>query len=133
MKHKTAALLTLHALLAVYSACGICSKMAAGEAFLSWRFCLFYGLEILLLGVYAVGWQQIIKRLALTTAFANKAVTVVWGLLWGSLLFGERVTLGKLAGALLIMAGVVLFVFADRGPSAQDGAAVPQEKPGARL
>ena len=62
-----------------------------------------------LLGLYALGWQQVIKRLPLTTAFANKAVTVVWGLVWGALLFAEPITPGKLAGCGLIVAGVVLY------------------------
>ena len=68
---------------------------------------------ILLLGVYAIAWQQIIKVLPLTTAFANKAVTVVWGLIWGMLFFGERLTAGKLIGALLVIVGVALFGMAE--------------------
>ena len=67
----------------------------------------------MILAVYALGWQQIIKRLPLTTAFANKAVTVVWGIVCGALFFGEAITPGKLAGAALIIGGVVLFVKAD--------------------
>jgi len=93
---------------------GICSKKAAGEAFLSLPFCLYYGGVILLLVVYAIGWQQIIKRLPLTTAFANKAVTVIWGIIWGAVFFQEPVTIGKVIGALMIIAGVVLFAYADK-------------------
>ena len=80
---------------------------------MSVRFCLYYGTVILLLGVYAIGWQQVIKRIPLTTAFANKAVTVVWGLVWGALFFHEAVTPGKLLGAVLVIAGVILFERAD--------------------
>ena len=80
---------------------------------MSVRFCLYYGTVILLLGVYAIGWQQVIKRIPLTTAFANKAVTVVWGLVWGALFFHEAVTPGKLLGAALVIAGVILFERAD--------------------
>ena len=50
----------------------------------------------------------------LTLAFANKAVTTVWGLVWGLLFFQERVTVGKLAGIALIVAGVVVFSTADK-------------------
>ena len=57
---------------------------------------------------------KIIKRLPLTTAFANKAITVVWGIVWGALFFDETITPGKLLGAALIIGGVVLFVKADR-------------------
>lgn len=106
-------LLALHLLLAVYSFSGYFSKKAAAEPFLSLPFLLLYGGMLAILVVYALGWQQIIKRLPLTTAFANKAVTVVWGIVWGALFFGEAVTAGKLAGAALIIAGVALFVRAD--------------------
>lgn len=106
-------LVLLHIMLMIYSMSGICSKMAAKEAFLSIPFCLYYGCIILLLGFYAIGWQQIIKRLPLTTAFANKAVTVVWGLVWGILFFHESVTVGKIAGIILVIIGVVIFAKAD--------------------
>lgn len=111
MKNKS--LVLLHLLLMLYSTSGILSKLAAGEAFLSVRFCLYYGGIIALLGIYAIGWQQIIKRMDLTTAFANKAVTVVWGIVWGTLFFREQITFGKILGAVLVIAGVVLFVQAD--------------------
>ena len=104
----------LHLLLMVYSMSGICSKKAAGTEFLSIEFCFYYGLIIVLLGLYAIGWQQIIKRLPLTTAFANKAVTVVWGLIWGLLFFGETITIGKAIGVLLVIVGIVTYVYSDR-------------------
>lgn len=104
----------LHLLLMVYSMSGIFSKLAAGQPFLSFRFCLYYGVIIALLGVYAIGWQQIIKRMPLTLAFANKAVTTVWGLVWGLLFFQEQVTAGKLAGIALIVAGIAVFSTADK-------------------
>lgn len=62
-------LFALHMLLMVYSTSGILSKLAAGVDFLSIEFCLYYGGVLLLLGFYAIGWQQILKRLPLTTAF----------------------------------------------------------------
>ena len=60
-----------------------------------------------------VGWQQVIKHLPLTTAYANKAVTVVWGILLGLAVFGEAVTLRQVIGAAIIICGIVLFVRAD--------------------
>lgn len=109
----------LHLLLMVYSLSGICSKMAAGTKFLSLPFCLYYGGVILLLGLYAVGWQQIMKRLPLTTAFANKAVTIVWGIVWGALFFHEAITPGKIIGALIVIAGVVLYVTSDNAEGSE--------------
>jgi len=113
-KEKLKTLFFLHLLLMVYSMSGICGKKAAGAPFLSFEFCLYYGIIILLLGIYAIGWQQIIKRLPLTMAFANKAVTVVWGIIWGAVFFSESVTIGKIIGAVLVVAGVVLYAYADK-------------------
>ena len=105
--------LLLHLLLLVYSLGGICSKLAAQSEFLSPRFFLLYGAVLLDLAVYALVWQQMLKRLPLVTAYANKAVTVLWGLLWGLLFFGEGITAQKLLGAAVIVCGVVLVVKAD--------------------
>ena len=112
-KSERRALIGLHLLLAVYSLSDVCSKTAAGAPFMSFRFLFFYGCVLGLLGVYAIGWQQVIRRLPLTVAFANRAVTVVWGIVWGVLFFREQVSPLRLVGAALIMAGVVLFARAD--------------------
>lgn len=110
---KTRTLLLLHLMLMIYSMSGICSKMAAKQEFLSPQFCLYYGMIIVLLGFYAIGWQQIIKRLPLTTAFANKAVTVVWGIIWGFVFFSEPITVGKVVGALMVISGIIVYALAD--------------------
>ena len=109
--------IALHVMLMVYSMSGICSKMAAGQAFLSLPFLLLYGMVIALLGFYAICWQQILKRIPLTTAFANKAVTVVWGLVWGVLVFHEHITVGKIIGILLVVMGIVVYVLSDKEQS----------------
>lgn len=114
-KQKLKTIFFLHMMLMIYSMSGICSKKAAGVPFLSIQFCFYYGMIILLLVFYAVGWQQIIKRLPLTTAFANKAVTVVWGIIWGFVFFHEAITMNKIVGAVFVIAGVVIYAYADQG------------------
>lgn len=102
--------LLLHALLVFYSVGAIFSKMAAGQPLFSFRFILYYGIVLCNLACYAMFWQQILKRIPLTVAFANKAVTIVWGLIWGFLFFQEAITIGKVLGSLLIIAGVLIVV-----------------------
>ena len=104
----------LHILLFIYSLTGICSKTAAALPWGSPIFIMFYGGMLLALVVYSIGWQQIIKYLPLTFAYANRAVTVVWGLIWGVLIFDETLNAGKLVGAGLVVAGVIVF-FMDSG------------------
>lgn len=101
--------LLLHLLLAVYSLSSVFSKLAASESFLSFKFCMFYGLVIFLLMIYALFWQQVIKRLPLVLAYANKAVTVIWGMIWGAVLFNEGITIKKVIGAVIVIVGIVLF------------------------
>ena len=110
---KAVTLCLLHLMLMVYSLGGIFSKRAAGEAFLSMGFCLNYSAVLFLLVIYAVVWQQSIKRLPLTTAFANKAVTLLWGILWGKIFFDESITVGKIVGVIMVMAGVILYSLAE--------------------
>lgn len=110
----------LHIMLMIYSMSGICSKMAAKEPFLSPKFILFYSLIIVLLGFYAIGWQQIIKRIDLTTAYANKAITTVWGLIWGIAFFQEKITVGKLCGVTLVVIGVIIFAKSDDSNSKEE-------------
>ena len=100
-------------LLMVYSISGILSKLAAKVVFMSIPFILLYLGIVFLLGIYAIFWQQIIKALPLTIAYANKAVSVIWGLVWGILFFHEKLTLGKLIGICLIVTGIILFCKSD--------------------
>lgn len=99
----------LHVLLAIFSLSGICGKLAATFEVMSSGFILCYGGFLFICGIYALCWQQIIKRLSLTVAFANKAITVVWGIIWGYLFFDEAITLQKLIGAAMVMTGIVIY------------------------
>ena len=121
---KLKSLILLNILLLVYSLEGVCSKTAAGESFLSIRFCIFYGLVLVILGIYAICWQQLIKRLPLTLAYANKAVTLVWGMIWGILFFSEKVTLLKAIGVVITIGGVLLYTFFDKDAQAE----IPEDR-----
>ena len=108
-------LLLLHGVLLVLSLSGVASKFASRQEFLSLPFCMFYGVVLLILAFYALAWQQVIKRLPLTFAYANRAITVVWGIVWGVLFFGERVTPLMLIGAIIIIMGIVLYALDGTG------------------
>ena len=109
-KHaRSRVLLALHLLLALYSISGVLSKLASRHPFMSLPFVLCYGGSLAILAVYAIGWQQVIKRMPLIAADANRAVTLIWGIVWGVLFFGEGVTPLKLLGAAIVLSGVVLF------------------------
>ena len=111
--NKTKYFIILHFELLIYSLGCICSKLAGQYDFLSFWFIFFYGLVILNLGVYAIVWQQIIKKLPLNTAYSNKAVTIAWGILWGFLFFQETIKWNMILGAIIVVIGVIIVVRAD--------------------
>ena len=104
----------LHLILLLFALSSLFSKLASGEAPLSFKFILFYGLVLLILFLYAIFWQQIIKKMPIVTAYANKAVTVIWGIVFGSLIFNEAITIKKVVGAVIIIIGVYLVVSSDK-------------------
>lgn len=102
--------LLLNLLLIMYSLSGIFSKIASAKSFLSLEWCFFYGMVILIMGIYALLWQQVLKNIPLNIAYANKAVTLIWGMLWGLLFFNEKISITNIVGAAVVFCGVILMV-----------------------
>jgi multidrug transporter EmrE-like cation transporter len=96
----------LHAYFLLYSCSGIFAKSAAGEELFSVGFNVKYALVLLILLVCALLWQIILRMFPLTVAFANKGVTVIWGVVWGCLFFAESLNPAKLAAIALVLAGI---------------------------
>lgn len=109
MGSKIKYLITVNIMFFIYSFTGVLTKYAAQEEFLSLRFLMFYSGVLALLVIYAISWQQVIRTLPLMVAYANKAVVIIWGLLWGVLFFDEKISAGELIGAFMAGCGVVLF------------------------
>lgn len=103
-------LLFLHAIIFLYSLSSICSKYASGLEFFSFKWMLVYGLQIFILGCYALSWQQVLKRMPLNFAFANKSVTLVWGMIFGVILFDEKLSVLNIVGAVIVLIGVIFMV-----------------------
>ena len=109
----------IQAAVIVYTGSGICSKMASGHKgsinlfghniqALTWTGYFWLFLEVCCLGLYAVLWQQIIKRFDLSIAYCNRAFAVCWSFLWGVLFFGEQVRPLNIVGVLIVLAGIIL-------------------------
>ncbi len=113
--------IVLHIILALFSVSAVFSKLAAQEDTLSLKWILYYCAILFLLFVYAIAWQQIIKKMPIVTAYANKAVTVIWGIIYGMLIFGEEITVTKIAGALIIIFGVYIVVSSDETVLPEEG------------
>jgi len=104
--------LFLHATLLLYSAASVLAKYAAVSLDAQWthQALLFLGLEFLALLLYTLLWQQVLRRMPLSFAYSNKAVSTLWICLFGLFFFGEPLTWGKVLGLLMVLAGVWLVV-----------------------
>jgi len=104
----------VHIMLLILSIGGILSKLASRYEFLSIPFILFYTGSLIVLFVYAVAWQQILKHMPLTVAYANKGMGLIWGMIFGNIFFGEIITLNMIIGAVIVFAGILMVVSDER-------------------
>lgn len=89
----------------IYSCAGIASKLASGYPFFSLPWLLCYGAEILILGIYAILWQQAIQRADISVAYTNREMAIFWSTMWAALLFRETITVQNIIGILIIFFG----------------------------
>lgn len=102
-------ILILQAIIVIYTFSGVFGKLATnGHAFLSGEFLLYVFLDFCVLAVYALLWQQALKRFDLHVAYANRAMATVWGIVWAYIVFGETITVMNIAGTVLILAGTFM-------------------------
>lgn len=93
----------------VYACESVFIKLASRCEFPSLRYVAFIACAVAVLGIYAIAWQQIIKRLPVSEAYMFKGTSLIFVLLISALVFSEGITLTNLAGACLIVGGITLF------------------------
>ena len=98
----------LQAVVIVYTLSSVVAKLATGKELFSFSFFLFYGLEVFILGVYALLWQQMIKKFDLSVAYANRAMALLWSAVWAVILFKETLNGKQLIGILLVIVGTMI-------------------------
>lgn len=108
MRAKIKNVILLQGVVVIYTLSGIMSKNASANGDHPVKFLAFFGLEFVLLAIYAVLWQQMIKRFELSAAYANRSMAVLWSMLWAVLFFHDEITVKNMAGVLLVTAGTVI-------------------------
>lgn len=92
----------------IYSFASVFTKLASGHPFLSWPYLLWLAGAVAVLGVYAVLWQQILKRMPVSDAYMFKGTSLIFILILSWLFFGEAITVTNMIGAALIIGGIAL-------------------------
>ena len=84
----------LHLNILLFSLTSVFSKLASvyynNEGLNSPFLYLFLFLMIANCGIYAIAWQQVIKKFSLSTAYANKSVYLLWSQIWAVAIFHEQ-------------------------------------------
>jgi drug/metabolite transporter (DMT)-like permease len=93
----------------IYACTSICTKMASRQEMLSWPYLFWIAGAVGVMGIYALLWQQVIVRMPISTAYLFKGTSLIFVLLFSVLLFGEAITLNNVIGAVIIIAGIILF------------------------
>ena len=98
----------LQLVIIIYSISSVIAKFASGQESLSIGFMLFYAAEIAVLGIYAILWQQMIKKFDLSIAYANRAMVLLWSMVWAVLIFHNQITIQNVLGIILVIIGTVI-------------------------
>ncbi|MBQ4031390.1 MAG: transporter [Bacilli bacterium] len=98
--------LLLHFSFFIFSLSSLFVKLASDCELFSFKFFLFFGISIVFLGVYALLWQKVLSIYSLTSAFFNKSIVIIWGMIWGLLVFHEKIKFNMIIGCILIMIGI---------------------------
>jgi drug/metabolite transporter (DMT)-like permease len=72
------------------------------------KFLFWFGMELVVLGIYAILWQQMIKRFELSVAYANRSMAVVWSMIWAVIFFHDTITLKNIVGVCFVVIGTLI-------------------------
>jgi multidrug transporter EmrE-like cation transporter len=101
-------ILVLQIVIAIYTLSTVMAKQASGQPLFSVGFFGFYGAELLILGIYALLWRQMIKKFELSVAYTNRAMALLWSLIWAVVIFKDNITVKNVIGVALVIAGTII-------------------------
>ena len=78
-KAKLKDIFMLQIVIAIYTLSTVCAKFASGQEFMSFQFILYYGLEMVILGVYAIVWAILIFKDTVTIKNVIGVIIVIIG------------------------------------------------------
>lgn len=106
---KSTTYLSLVAVNLLYACVTVFTKYASRQEFMTVSYCLFLVGAVGVMGLYAICWQQVLRRIELSKAYMFKGTSLIFVMLLAYILFGERITAGNVIGAAVIISGIVLF------------------------
>lgn len=98
----------LQGVVIIYTISSLMSKKASETDGDVVKFIFWFGMEFVFLGIYALLWQQIIKKFEISVAYANRSMAVVWSMVWAVIFFHDTITIKNVIGVLLVVVGTLI-------------------------
>lgn len=92
-----------------YACISVIMKYTGLQQPLTIEWCVGFVLLVVTLGVYAIAWQQILKRIELGVAYMFKGLSLFFIMLLLALCYGEPITPMKLLSTGIIVMGIVVY------------------------
>ena len=97
----------------LYTGVSLFTKYASQQEFMSWNYIVGLIGTVGVMGLYAVLWQQVLKRIELSLAYMFKGTSLIFVMLLAYVLFDEQITWNNIVGAIIIIGGIVLYAKAE--------------------
>lgn len=93
---------------ALYSCSGLFTKLASNCGFLSFSYIFYLCVTVAILGLYAVLWQVVLKRVPLSTAYMFRSFGLVYSLIIAHFVFDEIILLQNIIGCGFVITGLII-------------------------
>lgn len=100
-------IIILQLIIILYTVSSVMAKMASASESME-KLILFFALDLLFLGIYAICWQQMIKIFPLSVAYANRAAALLWSAVWAKIIFGEDISFRQMLAIVVVIIGMLI-------------------------
>jgi drug/metabolite transporter (DMT)-like permease len=100
----------------VFPLSSVFMKLASQNNDLLIKFFFFF-LSIATLGIFSILWQKLLNKVDLIRAYLFKSTTIIWSVVYGISIFGERISLNEILGMVIAMIGLWISLRTSKGES----------------
>lgn len=100
--------LFLYFAFAIDSLSTVFGKLASAHPTMSLPFLMWYAADVAALGIFAILWQQILKKMPLSIAYSSRPIVTILGVFYGVFIFGDKLSPTAILGILIILVGIWL-------------------------
>ena len=75
---------------------------------------ILYICSISVLAIFSILWQKLLKKVDLTKAYLFKSTTIIWNVLYGIILFNEKIKPTMIAGLLITSIGIIIVILSEK-------------------